>query len=309
MELNITRFSCLLLIFIPIVLCSGPAIKVKKQLVPHVIMLGILYFGMSTTVYASSIYIPIGTSATLFVITFMAMTVLVSPFKCCTGKEPTKTEMVANAISLALMSLGIILVIQPDNLFGHKPKTSYKSFCNPDRFGFHLNTLDKITNETDIQPPNMHEYKGYLFGIAAGIINTFKVLLGKCIFETEDVSVVGMWVAIFNTILGFICTAIFEKFVLPSGLFCNVTLVCHAICTAFSDALLILVIKHIAAADISFIASTGPAMTFIFQFTLLKDASPSAVHVNVLGISGALLVSIIAIGKPLFTILHTKVSS
>ena len=309
MELNITRFGCSTLIFIPILLRKQTTLKVKKHLVPHVIMLAIAYFAVNTAHYATSIYIPVGNAATVFTISFMTMAVLVSPFKCCTGKEPNKTEMIANAISLALMSLGIILLIQPDNLFGHKPKTSYKSFCNPDRFGIHSRTWDNMTNETDIEPPDMHVYKGYLFGIAAGTVNTLKVHLGKCIFETEDVSVVGMWVAILNTILGLICTAIFENFVLPSGLFCNVTLICHAVCTGVSTVLVICVMKDIPATDISFINSTSPAITFIFQFTLLKNASPSAVHVNVLAISGAILISVIAVCKPLFIMLYYKLSN
>ena len=97
------------------------------------------------------------------------------------GEKFDKKELIYDLISLLLLSAGTVLVIQPDFIFGESPKLTYNSLCNPNRF-YHLEAmlLKNVSNETiPIDSVHVSIYKGYLFIVGVGIVNTLNIIVGK----------------------------------------------------------------------------------------------------------------------------------
>ena len=313
-QLNIGRFASMLILTIPMLIKKKPNLIVTKKNRIPILLLCLVLFGMNYTNYASTIYIPSGTSNTAYMVSFMSSALLISTMTTWwTEKQFHPTTFMCNCVTILLLSLGIILLVQPPLLFGEKPHISYKSFCNPSRFEEYLKSTlptDIMGNTTTVlhreekQSQNTHittlfSFLGYFYAIVAGILTTCYVLLGKHIFTTELPMVGCTWIALINSVLSIICTALFESFVLPKSLFCNFVFLFHAIFTGFMTVSGFIAMENVPSTDLSVIGSLSVAVIFCFQFSVLKNASPSYSPVNALSIGAAIAVSLISLLKPL----------
>ena len=318
-ELNIGRFVSMLMLAIPILTKQKSPLVIAKKNRISVLLLCLLIFGVNYTSYASTIYIPSGTSNAAYLVSFMASSLLVTTVTTrCTERQFHCLKLLYNAVAILLLSLGIILLEQPALLFGKKPQTPYISFCNPYRFEDSFNsslttqtmgnTTTMSNGEVQQQQPNtpMFSLLGYFYAIAAGILMVLYVLLGTHIFRTEPPIVVCTWIGLIDTVLSVLCTALFESFFLPKDLICNFVFIFHALFTGTMSVVCLLAVENVPSTDLSFINSLSVAVVFCFQFSILKNASPSYSPVNTLSIVAAILVTIVSLLKPLIECLRLR---
>ena len=282
------------------------------------LLLCLMLFGMNYTNYASTIYIPSGTGNTAYLVSFMTSALLISTIKTSwTERQFHPMRFMCDSVTILLLSLGIILLVQPASIFGEKPHTLYKSYCNPSRFeeSFKSNISAEIVGNTTTMihrkekqqsSTTLFSFLGYFYAIVGGILTTGYVLLGKHIFQTELPMVGCTWIALIDSVLSIICTALFEAFVLPKSLFCNFVFLFHAIFTGFMTVSGFIAMENVPSTDLSVIASFSVAVIFCFQFSILKNASPSYSPVNVLAIGAAISISIISLMKPLIECIRLR---
>lgn len=331
-ELNIGRFGSMYLVVMPIYFykrCPSMLVNIK-QVIPIIIM-SLIYFGMNVTTYAAAAYIAVGTSNVIIIISFMIIILATSIINSCLSKSPWQWRpIIIDTSVILLLSAGVIFLIQPPAMFGGSTAfLPYKSYCNPLRFGNmtayslwlkdpdenstckvthkHHHAHSNGTNNCGLMPlhiPVVASWKGYVYSIAAGAFNSFRITVAKRIFREEDNHVVAIWMATFNTVLSVICTALFQTFTLPKGPFCIFCLIGHATTTGTMTILIITAMRNIPSTDLSLMHSFTPLFLFIFQFTFLANTSPTPSPQNALAIASAVFMSIVIIAKPVYEIVY-----
>ena len=306
-ELNIGRFLSTLILTVPIVIKKNPSLMIaKKDRVP-LVLLCLAIFGMNYTNYAATIYIQSGTALVVYSISFMLSTLLISAIQTLFSEGRMNWyQFLCDSFTVLLLITGVIIVIQPESMFGAKMHVTYHSFCNPFRFESINSTASTRTNISSlVSVINVHQnrykdsYLGYLHAVGGGILTMVYVFLGKYTFRTAPPIVVCTWIAIVDTFLSFLCTALFESFVFPKTISCNLILLCHALFTGLMTVFGFLALGDVPGTDLTVISSLSVPTVFSFQFSLLKNASPSNSPINTLSIVGAISISFISMLKPL----------
>ena len=309
-ELNSIRFLCMFLILFPALLRQRLTMRIQQKYILPTMLLSFAYFALNGLSYGSTTYIPAGTAYTvssisLLLITLFA-TVLASIYK--ERKVHVRTTLCDSA-SVILLSVAILLVIQPEELFGPKPKYTYESYCNPYRFG-NSSLHPKLTS--NFSRPGMENetadiygkedgmlFVGYIYASCSGLAAALIILLGKCIFKEESIPVVLTWLSLGDTVISLVCTSVFETFVFPTDLLCAFVVIAHGFLFAFMALSSLCFLNDVPSVDFSLIYTFAVAFMFVFQFTFLKNASPSGTIVNLTAVLGAACVSITTILKPL----------
>lgn len=279
---------------------------------------------MNITTYAAATYIAVGTSNVVIIISFMIIILLTSIVNTLISKAAwTWRPVLTDSICIILLCLGVMFMIQPHGIFGgHTRFVTYKSYCNPNRFGNMTayeknltasgeltqirghNTSDICYTIPDPRSTVIPSWKGYVYSITAGAFNSFRVTTAKRIFKTEDNHVVSIWMASFNTVLSVICTALFQNFTLPHGPLCIFSLIGHATTTGTMTILIITAMKWIPSTDLTLMHSFTPLFLFIFQFTFLAKTSPTPAPQNAMAVGSAICMSIVILSKPVYEIVY-----
>ena len=306
-ELNIGRFLSTLILTIPILITKKPSLMIaKKNRVPFVLLCAVV-FVMNYTSYAATIYIQSGTAMVVYSISFMLSTLLITSITTLYSEGKINwSSFLCDSLTVLLLIAGVVIVIQPELLFVTKPRVAYKSFCNPFHFES-INSTAYTRNKTSIPCSviNLHDnsykdsYMGYLYATGGGFLSMSYLCLGKYLFKTAQPIVVCTWIAIVDIPLSVLCTALFESFVFPKTIFCDLILLCHALCTGLMAVLGFLALGDVPSTDLTVISSLSVPTIFSFQFSLLKNAGPSNSPINTLSIVGAISISLICMIKPL----------
>ena len=308
-ELNLGRFASMLILCFPAIVWKRPNLILEKTNMVTTLVMALLLFALNYATYAATTYIPSGTANTCFCISYMTLTLLVDTiWTACTERRIRCVTFICDSLTIAITLIGIICVIQPSVIFGVKPYVPYKSYCNPFRFVYINSTnghegMDNasvlISGKDEHNIASKYSYLGYIYGFCGGAISTGFVYLGKYTLRFEMPLVVCTWMAVVGTILSVACITLFESFVLPSNAFCNTVLVFHALLTGAMTILAFLVLDDVPGNDLSVITSLGVPTVFIFQFTILKNASPNNGNINTLSIVAAVGICLTSVLKPL----------
>ena len=306
-ELNIGRFLSTLILTVPIVIKKKPSLMIAKKDRVLLVLLCLSIFGMNYHCYAATIYIQSGTAMVVYSISFMLSTLLISSITTYFSEGRMNWyQFLCDSFTVLLLITGVIIVIQPESMFGANPHVAYKSFCNPFRFESINSTASTRTNISSlVSVINVHQnrykdsYLGYLHAIGGGILTMGYIFLGKHIFKKAEPIVICTWIAIVDTFLSLLCTALFESFVFPKSISCDFILLCHALFTGLMTVLGFFALEDVPGTDLTVITSLSVPTVFSFQFSLLKNASPSNSPINTLSVVGAISISFISVLKPL----------
>ena len=306
-ELNIGRFASMLIFVAPVLLKQKPNMMVSKKNILPVLVECLLLFWINYINYAATTYIPSGTVNVCYMISYLISTVLISvAITLYTERRINVSTILCESVTILLLSLGIILVIQPEFIFVAKPPSKYQSFCNPFRFDSYNMTEAQNSNASVLLPsgadyplPSKYTHLGYIYSFAGGLINSLLIFCAKHIYKTDSPLVVCTWMAIVDTLFSVLCTGLFETFVLPRGILCNSVLLFHALFTGGMTVFMCLGAEFVPSTDLSVISSFAIPLVFIFQFTVLKNASPAHTNANALAIVASAFVSLVSFLKPL----------
>ena len=309
-ELNSIRFLCMIPILVPALLKQRLSVRIQRKYIIPTILLSLVYFALNGLTYGSTTYIPAGTAYTvssisLLLITLLA-TILISIYK---ERKVNMRTTICDSVSVILLSAAILLVIQPEELFGPKPKHPYESYCNPYRFGnfslhpkldsnFSRPGMENETTDTSGTEGGM-SFVGYIYASCSGLAVALIVLLAKYIFKEESIPVVLAWVSLGAMAMSLVCTGIFETFVFPNDSLCAFLVIAHGLLVAFMALSSFCFLNDVPSVDFSLIYTFAVAFMFVFQFTFLKNASPSGTVVNLMAILGAICISLTTTLKPL----------
>ena len=307
-ELNIGRFASMLILSVPVLVKKRPSMVIAKKNRIPTLLTCLSLFCANYMNYAATTYIPSGTVNTAYMISYISSTMVLSTAKTLyTERRIPCFTLMCDILSVLLLTLGIIFVVQPESIFGVRQHTPYESFCNPLRFeSLNSSTTEPTMGNINTYVPitSVHNkisnlsYFGYLYAVGAGILVTCYVLLGQYVLKTEVPMVVCTWLAVIDTFLSLICTALFESFVFPKNISCIITFLFHAMFTGFMSVLSFLSLGAVPSTDLSVISAISVAIVFCFQFSVLKNASPNDNPGNAMAIVAAVTVSVISILKP-----------
>lgn len=306
-QLNVGRFGSMLGFLMPYLLIKKPSLSISRRSIIPIILLSLITFACNIFIYASTVYIPVGTANTVINVSFLSIILimhLVNIF--CGGTLWNMRSLVADVLAVMFTCFGVVFVIQPELLFSKvqyfRPQTeNYTSFCNPHRFDNELNlNATSVTTETVVEIYKQESWKGYVHAVLAGLFNALRVMFNKSVLRHEDIYPVMFWTALLATVISVIVTVIFEKFLFPPSVICTLIVFGHASATGLQTVLLVAGMKYVPSTDVTLIYSFSVALLFLFQFTFLKNASPAPN--NSVAVMAAILVSCISIGKPLLEV-------
>ena len=308
-QLNVGRFSSMLLLLMPYLVVKQPCLKVSKSNTAVILVLALVTFGVNIFIYASTVYIPVGTAVTVINTSFMGIILITSLVNwCCISFSLDVTAGMLDALAVIISCIGVIAIIQPHFLFQNMESiiqseyTNYTSYCNPNRFV--QNVTMHLSSDTKRQMLQEVSWKGYLHAFLAGLFNALRVILNKRLLKSEAAFPVLFWTGVMATTLSVLCTLCFEEFVFPEKTMCIFILIGHASATGIQTVLLVLSLKYVPSNDVTLIYSFSVALLFVFQFTFLKTSSPAPQ--NGVAIAGATVVAFISIGKPIAECVHAE---
>ena len=304
-ELNIGRFSCMLIPLIPMMIIKKEYLILQKRNVYLLPVLCILIFSNNYANYAATVYIPSGTANIVYNISFMLTSLVVSTLRTFYNERKVSwSRCLCDGVTMLLLTAGVILVIQPESLFGNQPHEEYISYCNPSRFNSSLPGVEDVENTTCSvvhrdQVLSKYSSLGFIYGISSGMLTALYLIVAQIMFNVDSFIVVSTWVAFIDTLLSLLCTGLFESFAFPVGGLCIAVLLFHALFTGIMTVTGFVAAVHLSSNDISVISSASVPIVFSFQFSVLKKASPNNSPINSLSITAAIATALIAVLKPL----------
>ena len=282
-ELNMWRFALQPLLVLPIIHYKRLNLTVCRHNVPDVVFICLLFNIYNGFFYTATTYLPLGTisgihSAFLLVLVAMATVVIV------------KECYFYTACSVIVCITGMILISQPPFMFTHiYSGRNVSHFYHP----LCCNSMNQTINNT---VPN--EGLGYaMLAITACAASTI-FFRTRQIKEEVGAFVIAFWVGISGTVVSPLLMFIFEDFVFPTELVCQLLLLGHAIFTVLATVGFLNALQLINPLLFTLLRSSQIILLCISQYTFMKDVNPGK-H-NSIEITGVLTVFVGIIITPMY---------
>ena len=322
-QLNMGGFGFASALAIPYAIYSKPSFRMPWIVGVYLVLLGLTLYAQNITYFAATLYIPVGTNHSLNKVTSIMVTLVIAHIRWKMQGVLKKMDLFLDLLAALTMVTGILLVIQPVFLFPNNEPldTEIKSFCNPGRLISAESECIFTVNKTETDNGTMEDtdclsdspttdnsrpaWIGYLIGITSGLLSTSKVFLLQAIFKHIKLGQVMVFVPTFAFVLSSITAFSTEEFHGVDGWMCIMLLICNFIGSMGAHVGFFLVMAYgMPSTDYTIVSCLASVMLMIFQFTVLTQFVPT--RTDPVAISGAVVISITAIGKPF---LHRWVSS
>ena len=280
-ELNLIRFSVLLLLVIPVILVKQLSIKVSRPYIPWLGITCLMYNAYNVFYYGAAIYLPLSAVGG---ISRSFMLIIVAVLTLFTSKECSFPIV----ISVVLCITGMVLIAQPQFMFHNiLPEAEltaprYQSVCLQGSGS--VNDISN-TSDTSVPPlasnpqitsdvPDTNNALGYTFlfisSFAASII--YFVVNRKL----RDVAglVVTFWVAVWGIIVSLLLALIFEDFTSPSNIECVLLVLGHSLGAGLGTAGNLIAVQMISPVILTLVGSLQVVILCIAQYTVMADILP-----------------------------------
>ena len=322
-QLNMGGFGFALALAIPYALYAKPSYRLPWKTLLLLSLLALTLYLQNITFFAATLYIPVGTNHSLNKFTSITITLVIAHIRWKLQGVLKIVDLLLDLLAAVAMITGIMLVIQPTFLFPNNTAldTEIKSFCNPDRLNpaveydcilAVVNNTMKINSTEPSDCLNTHTkaettrpaWIGYVIGVTSGFLAVAKVFILKAIFKHTGIAQVMVFVPAFAFILSTITAVSSEDFHSIDGFICVVLLIFNFIGSMGAHMGFFLVMQNMPSTDYTIVSCLALVMLMVFQFTLLTNYVPT--RTDPVAITGAIVISMVAIGKP---VLHRWVSS
>ena len=260
------------------------------------ILLGILTF-------IASVHIPVGSLNAILILSFMLASFIFTLLKTRFTKEEYKMiAIIIDVTTIILMSVAVILLVQPTELFVgsksfHENSTTYKSLCNNNRFA-NVNTSNDTANHSDATETYIStRWIGYLCAFLSGFMNLATVAFGKSLHKDVNINNAIFWLSLCSVTFCLVIVSFQHGFTFPQKTLCLVLLLLHGLTGGMTYYFFYLGMCYISCVDVAVIGGCILPFLFIFQFAFLREISPTPT--NDMAIIAAVAILVIVIGKPL----------
>ena len=274
-----------------------PVLLLKIQNVPlHIepphyvwtILLGPINVVYNVVFFAAVSYIPLSAADGIFNISLM---VSVAVYYRIIFDNPIG---IVTSTGLAISSLGILCVSQPDLIFGKDPlHTQFfngSSVCTNSTANVSTLLHTPEHDEEQTGPLLSKHVMGYMFASTAGVpVASIYMITGITLKQVSPVALT-VWMAIVGLPLSFIISMYFEEPVLPVQLWDIVLVVCHAMSMTMANLAIRVSCQLLDPMRMALFGSLTPVAALVLQYTVMKHILPG--HRNWIEVVGVLAITI-----------------
>ena len=260
-----------------------------------------LVYGILT--YVASTHISVGTLNAVMVLSFIGAAFIYSLLKTYCLQEPFHAIVTGiNVATIILMCTCIIFLTQPIEIFSGiayftRNPGIYTSLCNSNRFA-NISSVNTSVNEIVTDMYKSGSWIGYLTASAAGFVNILIVIsFQRLIKHSKDANNMLFWMAPICCMVSITITCFQHGFIFPQNTLCLVILILHAATAGTAYYMGIFSMCYLPSMDVAILSGSILPVLFIFQFTFLRDISPTPT--NSVAVIAAVVVLVVIVGKPL----------
>ena len=308
-QLNLWRFLAHFIISVIIVACLKKDIRVERNNIPHVVIVGMASNVINVGHYGAAVHLAAGTEAGFEGMCYLGLTTVISII--LNRKCPKLHVLVAVFIVL----VGVLLVTQPEILFGDT-ECNVNPVCPQGRGEISSAVLppsqdDSISvtlafqqeNSSAPQTTNMLKTDaslGYIYAtisVTSFVVMTF-ITNGK--LQSVNPFVLSFWIAVSGVSISLILMAVFETPMLPQRCSCQLLLAGHAISVSGMTICNMVGMILISPQLFALINNTKLGFMFCAQYTVLRHVNPG--YRNVVEIVGAIAVMLGSCLGPIYSL-------
>ena len=251
--------------------------------------------------FLASVHLAVGTLNAVVVLSFILCVVGSSCVTSACNKVMTsRTLIVIDLVSVLLLSMGVIFLAQPVEIFGsvayfQNTHQVYHSVCNSGRFT-DLSTGNGTMYRV-VEQYKSEGWKGYLFASLMGFCNTLLVVNFQTALKSTQCQDILFWMGCVIALISLPVLLLTGGFHLPTGSLCNFLFLLNTVSNGTLICFLLICMCQVTALDVAVITGFRLPLLFVFQFTFLSSITPAPV--NTVAVAAAVLVMIVVVGKPL----------
>ena len=317
-ELNGLRFSFQMANTVPFLVAYRKCeLRVERNKIGYLVLCAVLLTSYSYGKYGSVYYLPLGDSISIMNSLLLILNTMIS----WVAERSMKWY---DALSCLLCVGGVIMVIQPEQLFHNyhdipllQTNYTHQSTCGgvselvtPGNISVHntsLVTTQNISSTHHIYSMMNDKFAGYALCLSSMAAFVLYMQIVNRRLADVDLFVYNFWASLIGAATSFSIMAATETPDLPAPVLCKTWLLGHALTSSTSALIMYKLCQLLEPRVISLILANQIPASFALQYTVFSRLHPG--NINVVGICGACVVFVGNVFGLLYHLMHTSSDS